>query len=158
MAAAEHAPESLNVTIGRIDQLIALFNKKGMDLPAGLFDRTTQFLLNGAPYETLLGRSSSDPLILMLARGPAGYRFIVKALQHAVPDAAVQRGDVVWEDSAAACHVDLWLSGHLRGVGEPIETVVRVALALSADGCVQKAAAIVEEPVLDRLRDARHKP
>jgi hypothetical protein len=122
MAAAEPAPERLNVTIERIDQLIALFNKKGMDIPAGLFARSTQFMLNGTPYETLLGRSPTDPLILMLARGAAGYRFIVKAVQHAVPDATVQRGEVVPGDGPGSCHLDLWLSGHLRGLGEPIHT------------------------------------
>jgi hypothetical protein len=157
MAAAEPAPESLNVMIERLDQLIALFNKKGMDLPAGLFARTTQFLLNGTPYETLLGRSPTDPLILMLARGPAGYRFIVKAVQHAVPDAAVERGEVV-RDGEASCTVQLWLSGHLRGLSEPLNTVIRVALVLATDGSVHQAAATVEEPALDRLREARHKP
>src|SRR4029434_2641734 len=101
MAAAEHTPESLKLALARIDQLIALFNKKGMDLPAGLFDRRTQFLLNGSAYEILLGRSPTDPLILMLARGPSGYRFIVKALQHAVPDAVIERGDLAWDENAS---------------------------------------------------------
>jgi hypothetical protein len=158
MAAAEPAPESLNVTIERIDELIALFNRKGMDIPAGVFARSTQFLLNGTAYETLLGRSPTDPLILMLARGAAGYRFIVKAVQHAVPDAAVQRGELVPGDGPGLCRLDLWLSGHLREIGEPIHTVVRVALVLTAEGAVDKAAATVEEPALDRLRVARRSP
>ena len=38
----------------------------------------------------MLGRSPSDPLVLMIARGPAGYRFAIKALQHAIPDARVE--------------------------------------------------------------------
>src|SRR4029434_9026339 len=113
MAAAEHTQESLKLALARIDQLIALFNKKGMDLPAGLFDRRTQFLLNGSGYETLLGRSAADPLLLILRRGPSGYRFIVKALQHAVPDAAIERGDLAWDASASVYRIDLWLSGHL---------------------------------------------
>lgn len=74
--------EALNDTI---DRVIALFNARGMDLPDGLFDRRTQFLLNGAAFETLLGQSPTDPLALMLTRGPAGYRFMAKALQHALP-------------------------------------------------------------------------
>ena len=94
MAGAEHTSENLKRALERIDQLIVLFNKKGMDLPAGLFDRKTQFVLNGAAFETLLGRSATDPLVLMLAHGPAGYRFIVKALHHAVPDATIERGDL----------------------------------------------------------------
>lgn len=158
MAATEHPPEGLNATVERLDQLIALFNKKGMDLPAGLFDRTTQFLLNEAPYETLLGQSPTDPLILMLTRGPAGYRFIAKAVQHAVPDAVIQRGDLVWSADAATCQGDYSLSGHLRASGEPINVVFRAELSLSATGCIQKAAVIVDETWLGRLRDARHRP
>ena len=58
-----------------IDQVIAFFNARKMDLPDSFFDRKTQFLINGAPFETLLGQSPSDALILMLTRGPAGFRF-----------------------------------------------------------------------------------
>src|SRR5687768_16065269 len=78
-----------------IDQVIAFFNAKKMDLPDGFFDRKTQFVINGAPFETLLGQSPTDPLILMLARGPAGFRFTAKALQHAMPDARIERADIV---------------------------------------------------------------
>ena len=39
------APEGL---IAAIDQVIAFFNAKRMDLPDGFFDRKTQFVLNGA--------------------------------------------------------------------------------------------------------------
>src|SRR5687767_2998404 len=74
-----------------IDQVIAFFNARKMDLPDGFFDRKTQFLINGAPFETLLGQSPTDALILMLTRGPAGFRFTAKALQHAIPDARVDR-------------------------------------------------------------------
>ena len=59
---------------GAIDQVIALFNARAMDLPDGFFDRRTQFVLNGAPFETLLGQPPTDPLVLLLARGPAGHR------------------------------------------------------------------------------------
>lgn len=158
MAGTECPPEGVNVTVERLDQLIALFNKKGMDLPAGLFDRTTQFLLNDSPYETLLGQPPTDPLILMLTRGPAGYRFIVKAVQHAVPDAAIRRGDLVWNSDAATYSGDYWLSGHLRASGEPIDVVLRAVLSLSATGCIQKAAVIVDETTLSRLGDARRRP
>lgn len=157
MAGAEHTPESLNLALERIDQLIALFHKKGMDLPAGIFDRKTQFLLNGAAYETLLGRPPTDPLILMLARGPSGYRFIVKALQHAVPDATIERGELVWDESATVHRLDLWLSGHLRGLGEPTHSVIRFALGISSEGCIDRAEATVDERALERLREARHR-
>ncbi|MGH9386020.1 MAG: hypothetical protein ACRD2N_17215 [Vicinamibacterales bacterium] len=158
MAAAEPAPETLSLTVARLDQLIALFNKRGMDLPAGLFDRTTQFLLNGAAYETLLGRSSADPLLLMLARGPAGYRFIVKAVQHSVPDAHVQRGEIVWSDKPAICQGEVWLAGHLRGSGEALNAVIGFELWLAPAGCVHQVAVTLDAQTLDKLREARLKP
>lgn len=81
--------------VAHIDELIRLFNARSMDLPDGLFTRRTQLLLNGVPFEALLGRSPDDPLVLMIARGPAGYRFAAKAVQHAVPDATLERGEIV---------------------------------------------------------------
>src|SRR4029450_6263596 len=77
-----------------VDRLIELFNRQSLDLPDGLFTRQTQFRLNGVPFEHMLGRSPDDPLVLMLARGPAGYRFTAKAVQHAVLDARLERGEL----------------------------------------------------------------
>ena len=86
------APDAALTTI--VDRLIDLFNRQSLDLPDGLFTRHTQFRLNGVPFEDMLGRSPGDPLVLMLARGPAGYRFAAKAVQHAVSDARLQRGEL----------------------------------------------------------------
>ena len=80
--------------IAALDQLIESFNRRKLDLPDHLFDRKTQFVINGASFESLLSATPSEPLVLMLARGPAGYRFIMKALQHAMPDAALERGEL----------------------------------------------------------------
>ena len=47
-----------------IDRVIAYFNARRLDLPDGFFDRRTQFVINGAPFETLLGtraERSADP-------------------------------------------------------------------------------------------------
>ena len=44
-----------------------------------------------SPFETLLSPTPNDPVVLMLSRGAAGYRFTAKALQHAVPDVTVER-------------------------------------------------------------------
>ena len=137
----------------RVDRVIALFNARALDLPDGFFDRKTQFVMNGAPFETLLGRAADDPLVLMLARGPAGYRFAIKALQHAIPDARVERGDI--EDGGHArrsvrrrgCR----LSGHVRGDGKPLD--VAVACPRSAwgrTGAVARAEATVEPAVVER--------
>jgi hypothetical protein len=133
-----------------IDEVIALFNARKMDLPDGLFERRTQFVLNGSPFETLLGQSPSDPLILMLTRGPAGYRFTAKALQHAIPDARVQRAD--------SPSLGLRLTGTLRGTTEPVDAVVRITLRMAAGGAVEVADASLDEAVLEKIRQARLRP
>lgn len=149
------APQGL---IAAIDQVIAFFNARKMDLPDGLFDRTTQFVLNGAPFETLLGQSPTDPLILMLARGPAGFRFTAKALQHALPDARLERGDIVTDGDPFKMTTRLWLSGALRATNETMNTVISVTLRLTEGGLVQVAEAELDAAALDKIRQARLKP
>jgi hypothetical protein len=140
-----------------IDQVIGYFNARKLDLPDGFFDRRTQFVINGAPFETLLGQSPADPLILMLARGPAGFRFAAKALQHAIPDAKLERGEVVVDGDPFKIAIGLWVSGRLRGTGEPVNALVPIALKLAAAGHVEVAEATVEEPILDKIRQARRR-
>lgn len=139
----------------RIDQLVALFNRRSLDLPDGLFNRQTQFLLNGTPFEAMLGRAPDDPLVLMIARGPAGYRFVVKALQHAVPDARVERAEH-GQDGAGlgACAVPLSLTGRLRGSQQPIAAALHVALALEG-GTVTRADVTLDPALVPLLREAR---
>ena len=76
--------------IDGIDEIVTRFNKRQMDLPDAFFDRRAQFLINGTPFEALLGKPPDDPLILMLTRGAAGYRFTAKGLQHAMPNARIE--------------------------------------------------------------------
>ncbi len=141
----------------RIDELIALFNRKGLDVPDGLFDRRTAFRLNGETFEALLGRPDPDPLVLMLTRGAAGYRFTVKALQHAIPDARVERGEVEEAMVSGEPHVTtrVWMSGHARGTHEAVDTVVEIDLAIDTAGVVLLASATVDAEVLQTIRDAR---
>jgi hypothetical protein len=131
-----------------IDQLIAYFNGRRMDLPDGLFDRKTQFLINGATFESLLSATPGDALVMMLARGPAGYRFAAKALQHAVADAKLERDP----DSG---DLALRLSGSLRGSGEAINTLVGITLRLTPAGVVETAEATVDPATLEKIRIAR---
>jgi len=147
--------ETLTATI---DRLIALFNAKAMDLPDGFFDRRTQFVLNGAPFETLLGQPPTDPLVLMLARGPAGYRFMAKALQHALPDARVERADLDAASDPFLITTRLRLSGTLRGTGERLDAAVALTLKLSEPGRVGVAEAVVDSGDLEKLRAARLEP
>ena len=146
------AIESLTASI---DRVIEYFNARRMDLPDGFFDRKTQFVINGAPFETLLGQSPTDPLILMLARGPAGYRFTAKALQHAIPDARIERGEIEGADTLTT---KLRLSGALRGTSEPFNTIVSVTFRLAASGSVEIASADVAPDALDKIRQARLLP
>ncbi|HTM29985.1 MAG TPA: hypothetical protein VL263_01705 [Vicinamibacterales bacterium] len=141
--------------IAHVTDLVALFNRKSLDLPDGLFDRQTQFLLNGTPFEAMLGRSPSDPLVLMIARGPAGYRFAIKALQHAIPDARVEIGEVEDSGQAEACVVPLWLSGQLRGTRSPVDVVVRVSVGATEAGTVTRADALIDPAMLEPIREAR---
>jgi hypothetical protein len=146
--------DARSVLTTRIDELIALFNRRSEDLPDGLLDRRTQFTLNGVAYEAMLGRSAMDPLVLMLTRGPAGYRFVAKAVWHAVPDARVERTDTAHVDGRII-RVPCWLSGHLRAATEPADMQFDVELTLGANGAVERAALTVDESRLARLRDAR---
>jgi hypothetical protein len=143
--------------IAGVDSIIALFNARKMDLPDNFFDRRTQFVINGAAFETLLGRSKDDPLILMLARGPAGFRFAAKALQHAIPDVSIERGEIEGGDPSRIA-IQLWLSGRLRGTGEAINAVVPVVLKLAPAGPVEIAEATIDHAALQKIRDARLRP
>jgi hypothetical protein len=143
--------------IERIDQLLALFHRRSEDVPDGLFDRRTQFVLNGVSFEERLGRSPTDPLVLMLTRGPSGYRFTLKSIQHAIPGARIERGDIQLTE-ATAVHCQCRLSGHLRGTGEGIDAVIAVRLELTAVEVVQCAQATLGESDLHRIREARMRP
>jgi len=138
-----------------LDQVIQYFNARRLDLPDGFFDRRTQFVLNGAPFETLLSATPNDPLVLMLARGPAGFRFTAKALQHAIPDARLDRGDVVTDGDPFKLATKLWLSGTLRGSGASINSLVSATLRLAPAGHVEVAEALIDVGDLEKIRQAR---
>jgi hypothetical protein len=144
---------------GFVDQLVRLFNQRSMDLPDGFFTRNTQFAVNGVPFEEMLGRSSSDPLVRMLTRGPAGYRFTAKAVQHAVPDATLQRGELeeTTDGPAQILKGQCWLSGHYRGTGDPVELLIDIEFRLNA-GIIERADAVVDPVLLQQLQAARLRP
>ena len=144
--------------IDAIDRVIRYFNARQLDLPDGFFDRKTQFVINGAPFETLLGQPANDPLVLMLARGPAGFRFTSKTLQHAIPDAKLERGEIPTDGAPSTIAIELWLSGTLRGTSEAVNTVVPITLKFTGAGHVEVAEATVDADVLDRIRQARLRP
>jgi hypothetical protein len=142
-----------------LDRLIDLFNRRSMDLPDGLLTRNTQFILNGIPFEERLGRSPDDPLVRMLARGPAGYRFAAKALQHALPDATIQRGDLQEQEAGGErlFRAQCWIAGHYRGTGEEAHLLVSVDVSVR-DGAIARMSATLDEAPLVALQAARLRP
>lgn len=155
--------------IKAIDLVIEYFNSRRMDLPDGLFDRRTQFVINGAPFETLLGQPPNDALVLMLTRGPAGFRFTSKTLQHAVPDAKLARLSTqvnlalpdplsLRTTGPSIVVMDLRLSGTLRGTGESLNSSITVTMRLADAGHVAVAEATVDADDLEKIRAARIVP
>ena len=135
------APQAL---VAAFDQTLAYFNARTMGLPDGLFDRKAQFVLNGAPFETLLSPTPNDPVVLMLSRGAAGYRFTAKALQYAVPDMIVERGEIITDGDPFRIWTKVWMSGHLRGTGEALNALVTVTLHLTQSTAIAVAEATVD--------------
>lgn len=144
---------SLPDLLARLDALIAYFNRRVMDVPEGLFDRDAQFTLNGVAFETMLGRTDDDPLIRMIARGAAGYRFAAKPLLHALETALVSRMDFSMDGLRASGAVAL--RGTLRGSGEVLDETVRLDLTLTREGAVTRADVTIGDAALDKIRAAR---
>jgi hypothetical protein len=142
-----------------VDQLIDLFNQRSLDLPDGYFTRHTQFLLNGVPFEAMLGRAPDDPLVLMLTRGPAGYRLTAKAVQHAIPDAQLLRGEIdeIPGDGGHVVRGQCWLSGRLRGSGEPVDVVVDIDIQFQ-NGTIARVNAALDPAAVARIQAARLRP
>jgi hypothetical protein len=142
-----------------IDELIERFNRRSLDLPDGVFTRHTQLSLNGVLFEQMHGRAPDDPLVLMLTRGVAGVRFTAKAIQHAMPDADLQRGEL--EEAATNQHQlvtgKCWMSGHLRGLGERAEVLVDFTVRFKGT-TVTQIDAVIDPETVARLQHARLQP
>ncbi len=143
----------MTLLLARLDQLLAYVNRRLLDVPDGLLDRDAHFLLNGVPYETMLGRSTDDPLVRLIARGPAGYRFAMTALLHAMEALHLERGP--FTESAEGATGVVMLAGRLRGTTEPFEQVVDVALESNAAARIARAEITIPEGALTALRTAR---
>jgi hypothetical protein len=137
----------------RLDELIGYFNRRLMDVPDEFFDRNARFTLNGRTFESTLGRSDDDPLIRMIARGAAGYRFAAKPLLHALETVLVSRLEFSAEGERA--RVLIALRGTLRGTGTVLDENVTLDLALTAAGSVIRTDVKIGEGALDRIRAAR---
>jgi hypothetical protein len=138
---------------GLLDALLTYFNRGILDVPDGLLDRNATFRLNGRAYEEWLGRSSGDPLVRLIARGPAGYRFIATAVLRALEQAHATFGDRAVDDGRASGTV--LLMGNLRGSQERFEEVLGLTLMLTPGGSIADAAIEMSEAPLARLKAAR---
>lgn len=142
--------------LDRVARLVAFFNEGSLDVPAALIDRACVFRLNGVAYEDTMGRPVSDPLVRLVARGPAAYRLLAQALRYAVPDARVEvqhlsaGGGAVGDLVTGRARV----TGMLRG-GAAFSAGADLALVVDARGHVTEMAAIVDETVLTEIAKAR---
>ena len=139
--------------LAKIDQLLSYFNRRVLDVPDGFLDQNAQLRLNGVPYETMLGRSPDEPLVRLIARGPAGYRFAAKAVHRALETALATRDAFEITPARAAGHVIL--RGTLRGSGDVFEEWLPVELTLTPAGVVKVADIQLTDTALTRLIVAR---
>jgi len=139
--------------VARVAEWVAVFNRGSLDLPEGMLHKDAVFRLNGVAYEDTLGRPVSDPLVRLVARGPGGYRLLVKALQYTLgaPEVALRNLDVRY--GLATGHIDL--TGTLRDTGEPFVGNADVAMTIDIDGHVTELAIQMDQHVVARLQRAR---
>ena len=139
--------------VGRVAEWVAAFNRGSLDLPDGVLHRDAVFRLNGLAYDDTLGRPNTDPLVRLVARGPGGYRLLVKALQYTLtsPDIALRNFEI--RHGLATGHIDL--SGHLRDTGEAWVGNADVAMTVDIDGRVTEIAIQMDEDRVARLLRAR---
>ena len=138
----------------QFDELLAYFNRRVMDVPAGFFDRNARFTLNGVPFETLLGRSDDDPLVRMIARGAAGYRFAAKPLLHALDTVLVAR--LAFDEEGTRARGRVALRGMLRRTGEVLDEMVSIDFVLTEARGVGHADVLISDSALEKIRAARN--
>lgn len=146
----------METLLARLAPLLDSLKRGRLDVPDGLLDRNAAFSLNGTPYEALLGRDPDDPLIRLIARGPAGYRFAAQALIRALgtPDLTVDRLDEVMP----GYEMTATLAGVLRGANEAFRCPVILRLTTTLTGAIATADVVIDPAVLARLDRARSQP
>jgi hypothetical protein len=142
----------------RLGLLVGAFNAHSLDVPDGLLDRGCVFRLNGVAYEDTMGRPVTDPIVRLIARGPAAYRFLAQALRYALPDATLRIDGVVPDDAQVPLVSTVaTIEGTLRGTQGPFRAKVAVALVIGESRLVQEVAAMMPEDQVAAVRDARNR-
>jgi hypothetical protein len=150
----------LSPLANQVLELVALFNRQKQDLPDGLLDKDCTFTMNGRAYHEQLGRPATDPLIRLLGRGPAGYRFLTTALRHAVatPRVTLDESSVAEreeEDGRRVFVSDGTLGGTLRGDAGPSTTSFHLTVRAAGTGAIQEIAVLLGDADSERLLAAR---
>lgn len=140
----------------RVVALLELLSQGRLDVPDGLLDRQATWSVNGQAYEARLGRTADDPLVRLIARGPAGYRFAAQALIRALgkPAVAIER----WDDEPGRVTVAGRLRGTLRGSSDAVDCPVTIRLAAAGPAGITAADVMIDSNVLARLDEARALP
>ena len=140
----------------RLVGLAQLFNERSLDVPEGLLDRACLFRLNGVAYEDTMGRPITDPIVRLVARGPAAYRFLAQGLRYAVPDVQVSVDSVVPEDlGEGLASVMGTVEGTPRGTTSPLRVKAAVALVVGPSGAVQEFAVMINDAHAAAITDVR---
>ena len=139
--------------VARVAEWVATFNRGSLDLPEGALHKDAVFRLNGVAYEDTLGRPVSDPLVRLVARGPGGYRLLVKALQYTLGAPEIALRDFEVQRGLASGHVDL--SGRLRDTGDDWVGHADVVMTIDVDARVTELAVQMDPASVARLRQAR---
>lgn len=142
--------------LDRLSALVGLFGRGSLDLPDGLMTRDTVFRLNGMAYDDSLGRPG-DPLVRLVGRGPAGYRFLLKALRFGLPDArlairALERTSV---DDGCRLSGGGRLEGTLRGSAEAFAEDFALRLTYDAAGRITAIDVDLDPAQVARIQAAR---
>jgi hypothetical protein len=153
---------SLSPLSVKVLELVALFNRQKQDLPDGLLDKNCTFTLNGRAYQDHLGRRPGDPLVRLIACGPAGYRFLTTALRYAVetPRITLDESSLTEHDErdgARTIASDGTLTGTLRGDAESSRTSFHLAVRAGSDGVVREIAVLLGDADYERILAARRR-
>jgi hypothetical protein len=140
----------------RLSALVGLFDRGSLDLPDGLLTHGTVYRLNGVAYDDTLGRPG-DPLARLVGRGQGGYRFLLKALRFALPDARLAIGALERTSLDAGCRLAGRgrLEGTLRGAGAPFAEDVELAFTFDDDGRLLAIDATLAPEQVARIQAAR---
>jgi hypothetical protein len=145
------------ILLDRLSSLVALFDRGSLDLPDGTLTHDTVYRLNGVAYDSTLGRPAGDPLARLVGRGAGGYRFLIKALRFALPDARLVIGTLERTSLEVGCRLagDGRLEGTLRGTGEPFLADVDLGFTFDDLGRLTAIDAALEPGQVAQIQQAR---